>query len=171
MRLDQQRRELPALPFAAADRERPQRNAVIALAPGYEISPLRLAAFDKILPRQLERRLDRLGPAADEKRMAETCRRMRDEIVGELFCGLRGEKTGMRIFELVKLHAHRGDNFGMRVAETGYGRAAGRIDVVLAILIANKNPLARHGRRVIVSNRPVQDMSHLLRRPFARGKT
>ena len=71
MRLDQQRLELPALAVAAADRERAERDAVIALAARDDISPLRLAAFDEILPRELERSLDRLRPAADEENMPD----------------------------------------------------------------------------------------------------
>ena len=43
MRLDQQRAELLALPFPAADRERAERDAVIALAPRDEVAALRLA--------------------------------------------------------------------------------------------------------------------------------
>ena len=71
MRLDQQRREWPALPFAAADRERAERDAVIALPPGDEMAALRLAALDEILPRELERRLDRFRAAADEEDVAD----------------------------------------------------------------------------------------------------
>ena len=71
MRLDQQRRECSALPFAAADRERAERDAVIALPARDEMSALRLAALDEILPRQLQRRLDRLRAAADKEDVAE----------------------------------------------------------------------------------------------------
>src|SRR6185312_16090500 len=65
MRLDQQRRERLALPGAAADGERAGGDAVIALPPRDEMTALRLADFDEILSRQLERGLDRLGAAAD----------------------------------------------------------------------------------------------------------
>src|SRR5262249_41147646 len=58
--LDQQRCECPALPFASADCEGAGSDAVIALAPRDQIAALRLAALDEILPRQLERGLDRL---------------------------------------------------------------------------------------------------------------
>ena len=71
VRLDQQRGELLALPFAAADRERAERDAMIALAPRYDVSPLRLATLDEILPRELERSLDRLRSAADVEDVAD----------------------------------------------------------------------------------------------------
>ena len=100
-------------------------------------SPLRLAALDEILPRQLERRLDRLRSAADEEHVAETCRRVRDEVVGQLFGRLRGEEAGVRVFELVELRAHGGENVGMRMAEAGHRGAAGGVDVVLAGCVAD----------------------------------
>ena len=171
MRFDQQRREGAALPFAAADRERAERDAVIALPPGDEILPLRLAALDEILPRELERRFDRLRSAADKENVADAFRRMRDEIVGEFFGGLRGEKAGMRIFELVELRPHGGENIGMRVAKAGHRRAAGGIDVFLAGLVADVDPLTRDSHRIVVPDRAMQNMGHLRRRPFARGNT
>jgi len=58
MRLDQQRREWLALPFAAADGERAERYAVIALAPSDDVPALQLTALDEKLARQLQRRLD-----------------------------------------------------------------------------------------------------------------
>ena len=67
---------------------------------------------------------------------------MSDEFVGKFFGRLRGEEAGMRIFERVELGVHRRDDFGVRVAETGDGRAAGGVDVVLAGLVANENTLA-----------------------------
>ena len=60
MRFDQKRSELLALPLPASDRERTERDAVIALASRNDVSPLRLAAFDEILAREFERGLDRL---------------------------------------------------------------------------------------------------------------
>ena len=142
---------------------------MIALTPCDQIAPLRLATLDEILPRQLQRRLDGFGAAADEERMAETFRRMRDKLVGKLFRRLRGEEAGMRIFKLVELRTHRADDFRMRMAETGYRGAAGGIDVVLAGLIANKNAVAGRRRRVAVGNGAMQDVGHL-RRSFERGK-
>src|SRR6185437_12083428 len=93
MRFDEQRGERLALPLAAADRQRAQRDAVIALPPGNEIFALRFAALDKILPRQFQRRLDGLGAAADEEAVAQPFRRVRRKVVGKFFGGLRGEEA------------------------------------------------------------------------------
>src|SRR5205814_1837558 len=61
--LDQDRRELLAPPCIAADRQRTQGVAVIALAPGDKVAALAFATLHEILPRHFERRLDRLRPA------------------------------------------------------------------------------------------------------------
>ena len=52
-----------APPLVAADRQRAERIAVIALAAGDEMATLRLPDLDEILPRELERGLDRLRTA------------------------------------------------------------------------------------------------------------
>ena len=51
---------------ALPDRKRAERIAVIALAPRDDMAALGLADLDEILARHLERRLDRLGAAADQ---------------------------------------------------------------------------------------------------------
>ena len=53
MRFDQDRQERLAAPCIAANRQRPQRIAVIALAARNEMTPLRLALFDEVLACQL----------------------------------------------------------------------------------------------------------------------
>src|SRR5262249_57744385 len=70
-RLDEKRSELFALPGTAADCQGAERNAVIALAPRNEVPALRLAAFNKILPRELERGLDGLRTAAHKKHVGK----------------------------------------------------------------------------------------------------
>ena len=97
--------------------------------------------------------------------------RVRDEVVGQLFGGLRGEEAGMRVFERVELRAHGGENVGMRMAEAGHRGAAGGVDVVLAGRVADEDALARHGRRIVVGDGAVQDVSHFRLRPLARGRT
>src|SRR5215470_10115680 len=113
MRFNQQRVKLPALPDAAANGECAERHAVITLAARNQMAALRLAPFNKILPGGLERGLDGLGAAAHEEDMAKSGRRMRDEVVREVFRDLRGEEAGVRVFELFKLRAHRRDDVTM----------------------------------------------------------
>src|SRR5262249_10254069 len=93
MRFDQKRSELLALPLSAPDRERTERDAMIALASRDDVSPLRLAAFDEILAREFERGLDRLRAAADEKDVTDALRGVSDEIVGQRLRNLRREEA------------------------------------------------------------------------------
>src|SRR5262249_9654364 len=67
VRLDQQRGECPALPLPAADCERTERNAVIALTSCNDVPALDFAALDEVLARELERRLHGLRPSAHEE--------------------------------------------------------------------------------------------------------
>jgi len=60
--VDQQRPELAAPPFVAADGECAERITVVALPAGDEQRALRLPDLDEVLPRHLERGLDRSEP-------------------------------------------------------------------------------------------------------------
>ncbi len=139
--VDQQRRELPAPPFVAADREGAERVAVIALLAGDEEAPLRLADLDEILPRHLQRRFHRLRAAADEIDLRDAGRRMGDDVVGERFGDFGGEKGGMRIGDLVHLRLHRRQHVRMVVPEAGDGRASAGVDIGLAGFIGNRHAM------------------------------
>src|SRR3546814_9288456 len=76
MRLDQQRPELRAAPLVAAGSQRAQRVAVIALPARNDVAALRLALLDEVLPRHLQRRLDRLRTAAHQVDVVEPHRRV-----------------------------------------------------------------------------------------------
>ena len=160
MRLDQQRTELLALPFPAADRERAERDAVIALAPRDDVAPLRLAALDEILARELERGLDRLRSAADVEDVTDARRRVGDEIVGQLLGDLRREEAGMRIGEPVELLVHRRQHVRMRVPEAGHRRAGRGIDVLLAGAVADDDALAAYGDRIGMAGLTMKDLGH-----------
>jgi len=171
MRLDEERGEGLALPGAATDGESAECDAVIALPPCDQVFPLGLTDLNEILPRQLERSLDRLGAAADVEDVVQACRRVRGEVVGEFLRDLRGEEARVRIFELVDLRAHGRKNVRMRMAEARDRGAAGRIDVFLAGLVADDDALARHGGRIIMADGPMQHVRHERRRPFEGGRT
>ena len=117
MSLDQQRLEGRAPPGVAADRQRAKGIAVIALAPRDDMGPLGLADLDKILARHLERRLDRLGTAADQIDMAHSGRGVLDQPVGQTLGDFCGEKARVRVGQRIELPPHRGQHLGMPMAE------------------------------------------------------
>jgi hypothetical protein len=160
MRLDQQRSELFALPLAAPDGQRAERDAMIALPSRDDVLPLRLAAFDEILARELERRLDGLRPAADEQGVAHAVRRVRHEVVRQLLGNLCREKARMRVGEAVELFAHSCQNIGMRMAETRYRRAARGIDIVLPRRVADGGAAAARGDGIGMADLAVKNMGH-----------
>ncbi len=86
-------------PLVAADRERAQRVAVVALAARDEVRALRLADLDEILARELERGLDRLRAAGDEIDVRHAVGCVRDEMVGQLLGDRRGEEARVRVGE------------------------------------------------------------------------
>ena len=128
--VDQQRRELRAPPLVAADRERAQRVAVVALPPGDEVRALRLPDLDEVLARHLERRLDRLRAAADEVDVAHAGGRVRDQLVGQRLGDLGGEEARVRVGEPVDLRVHRREHVGVAVAEAGHRGAAAGVEVL-----------------------------------------
>ena len=160
MRLDQERAELLALPFPAADRERAERAAVIALAACDDVPPLRLAAFDEILARELERGLDRLRAAADEKNVTDPLRGVGDEIVGQFLGNLGREEAGMRVSEPVELLTHRRQHVRMRMPQAGHRRAARGVDVLLARGVADDDALAARGDRIGMADLAMKDTGH-----------
>src|SRR5215831_5605773 len=160
VRFDQKRSELLALPLSAPDRERTERDAVIALASRDDVSPLRLAAFDEILAREFERGLDRLRAAADEKDVADALRGVSGEIVGQCLRNLRCEEARMRICKPVELLAHRCQDIRMRMAESGHRCAARGVDVFLPRGVADGDALAARGDGIGMTGLAVEDMSH-----------
>src|SRR5206468_108393 len=122
VRRNQQRRKLLAAPLVAADRQRPQRVAVIALLAADEVPALGLTRLDEILPRHLERRLDGLRAAADEVDVAGARRAMGDEVLAQLLRDLRGEEAGVRVGQLVELSVHGGQHVAMAVPEARHRR-------------------------------------------------
>src|SRR5215470_19993069 len=168
MSFDQQRVKLLALPKAAANGERAQCYAMIALTARDQMATLWLAQFNKILPSYLERRLDTLRATAHKEYVAKPERRMGNEVVCQIFRSLRGKEARMRVFEIFKLRAHRGDDVGMRVAEARHGGTAGSVDIALTGLVVYADVFARNCDRVAVNNGPMQDVRHLLR-PYARA--
>ena len=115
--VDQQRREWRAPPRISADGERAERIAVVALPPRDEMPPLRLSDLDEVLPRELQRGLDRLGTAGNEIDVPDAGRRMRDERFREPLGDVRREKARMRVRDRIQLRTHRGQDVRVPVTE------------------------------------------------------
>jgi hypothetical protein len=160
--IDQQRRELAPAPFVAADRERAERVAVIALAPRDEVAPLRLADLDEILARELERGLDRLGPAGQEVYVRDARRRVGDELVGQLLGDLGGEEAGMRVGDAVDLLVHRAPHLGVPVTEARHRRATRGIEILLAFAVDERDTVSADGDRQGPAQLAMQDASQVL---------
>ena len=120
---------------------------MVALAAGDEALALRLAAFDKILPRQLDAGFDRFRSAADEIGVAEAAGFIADQPVGQRLGRLRREKAGMGISELRRLPGDGLDHARMLMSETGNGGAAGAIENPAAILGNEPHAVAADGLR------------------------
>ncbi len=145
MGLDQQRFELRPPPCVPAGRQRPQRVAVIALAPGDDHAALRLPGLDEILSRHLERRLDRFGPAADEIDVIDAVGRVLDQPVGQTLGGFGGEEGRVGVGERVQLPMQRRDHVGMAVAEAGHRGAARGVEIAPALGVDDLEAGTRDG--------------------------
>ncbi len=158
--VDQQRRELRAPPGVAADRQRAERVAVIALATRDEVPTLRLPDLDEVLARHLQRRLDRLGATRHEVDLADTRRRVLDQQVGQRLGHFGGEKAGVRVSQPVDLRVHRCDHVRMPVAEARHRGAARCVDVLPAVGVAQHHAAARERHRQRAAERAVKHVCH-----------
>ncbi len=86
-----------------------------------------LAGLDPVLPRELERRLDRLRAAAQEIELVEVRRQQRSELVGQGLDGFIGKGGAVDVRDLRGLVRHRLPDLGNAVAEVGDEGAAGTI--------------------------------------------
>ena len=133
---------------------------MVALAPGNEMPTLRLADLDEILAGELQRRFDRFRATGNDVRMRHAGRRVRDQVIGELFRDFRGEEAGVGIGDPVELCAHRRRDVGVAMTETGHGRAAGRVEVFLSVGVDDDDAVAADGHRQRRSQMTVKDVRH-----------
>ena len=157
---DQKGLELRAPPGVAADSERAERIAVIALPSCDDVAALRLADLDEKLARHFERGLHRLRTAAHQIDVAQARRSVLDQAVGEAFGGLGGEESGMRIGEGVELFMHRGEHVRVPVAKARDGRAARRVEVPAPVSVKNLDPRAENRDRHVYCCGAVKYIRH-----------
>ena len=156
--IDQQRRELLAAPGVAAHGQRAQRVAVVALAPGDEVAALGLADLQRVLARHLQRRLHRLGAAADEVGVAHAGRGVMHQLGGQRLGHLGGEEAGVRIGQPVDLRVHGGDHVRVAMPQARDGGAAGGVDVAPAGAVDQVHAFSAHGHGRCLAQRTVEDV-------------
>ena len=77
----------------------------------------------------------------------------------------------MRVFEVVQLSVDRRIHDRMRMAKAGHGGAAGRVDVVFAVRVADENSLPARCDRIVVTDLPMKNVRHDRPEPFRLGRT
>ncbi len=113
-----------------------------------------------VLPRELQRRLDRLRAAGDEIDTGQIAGRMGREQIGQRLGGLAGEEAGVGEGEPVELGFGRRCHVGVAVPETGDGGAAGAVEIALAGGIDEVAALARHRGLHGGARMAREDMAH-----------
>ena len=148
-RLRQDRLVWRAADHVAADAERAEGVAVVALAAGDETVALRLADLQHVLAGELQRRLGRLRAGGDEVGAGEAGRLVADENLGERLGRLVGVEAGVGVGEAVQLIAQRGQHARMAVPDGRDGGAAGPVDHGVAARVgqADAATVAGDGRR------------------------
>ncbi len=121
---------------------------MIALAARDQPGAPGLAALEMILPRELDRCLDRFRSAAGEPDPVERPGALRHDQVGQLFGGLAREEARMRVFERARLFGDRGRDRGVGVPERRHSSTATGVDVAPPVFADQVNPFAadRDGR-------------------------
>ena len=156
--VDEQRLVGRSPPGTSPGRERAERVAVIALAPSNDAASASVAAFEMILPRELQRRLDRFRAAAREPDAVERARRHFGHQRCQLFRRIGREEAGVDEFEALRLLDDGGGDFGMAVAKARNGRSPAGVDVPAPIGIEQGDafPANRNGRTS--TGRPMKDV-------------
>src|SRR5262249_56143132 len=90
----------------------------------------------------------------------------RGESGGQWLRKRRREEARMRICKPVELLAHCCQHIRMRMTETGHGRTARGVDIVLARGVADGDALAARGNGIGMTGLAVEDMSHERNRLF-----
>ncbi|MCY1517061.1 hypothetical protein D9M68_517280 [compost metagenome] len=140
----QQRQERFPAPGVAADRQCAQRIAVVALPTRNHMPALGLSNFDKVLPRQLQCSLDRLGAARDEIHMIQVARRSGGKQARQILRRLRRKKRSVRVGQLPYLFLDRPDHPGVPMPQARNRGAAGSINVALAVAVYQFHALTGH---------------------------
>ena len=90
---------------------------MVALTPCHDGAALRFAGLDEVLAGHFQRRLDRLGSAADQIDVIDPRRRVLDEAISKTLGRLAGEEGRVGVGERVELPVQGGDHLRMAMAK------------------------------------------------------
>ena len=140
--------------LAGGQRERPHRAAVKRAEERDDVVPLR------VVLRQLERRLVRLGARVAEERPVRTRhRRNRRQLLAEPHLRLVVEVGARHVQELLRLVDDRLHDVGMRVAGGGHGNAGRAVEEDVAVHVLDDRALAaRDDERIVARVRRRDDL-------------
>ncbi len=155
--LEQQRAEVRVEEVDAADRDRADRVAVVAVAQADEAGA-RLAAMAPILKGHLQRDLGRRRAVVGEEHAGQAGRRDVDELLRELDCGRVRQAEHRRVRDALELRANRGVDHRMRVAVDRAPQRRDAVDVGVAVGVVERAAL-----RSLDDQRVLFDPSLLLR--------
>ena len=137
--INQNRSKRRTAPSVAANCQRTQGVAVIALSAGDKPGALRLALVHKILPRHLQRGFHRLGATTDEIDLrigrVQAAGGRGNQQIRQLFGDAGGEEAGVRVGDLLNLRVHGGAHVRVAVAQARDGCAARGVDVDFALRV------------------------------------
>jgi hypothetical protein len=124
--------------------------------PGDHLRALALAAFHRRLPGELERGLVRLRPAGDEVDVRQPLGRAVGQLLGQILGRLIGEEGGVGVGQPVELRLDRLDDVPAAVPQAGDRRAAGGVEVALAVLVDQVRAVAGDGGGIGLAGGTVQ---------------
>src|SRR5438034_4784419 len=143
--------------LARRRREREQRVAVIRRRGRNELLLRRLPQLGLVLPRELERRFDRVRSARERIHFVEISRSELHELCGELFDGRVRERHPAHVRELPGLCGHRVGDLGYSVDQVAHERTATRVEVRGARVIVDPRACAVRDARVFPAELAEED--------------
>ncbi len=142
-------------------RERAQGAAVVRLPAGDDLRLPGMTGLDVILPRQLDRRLDRLAAAGDEVDAPggpQVARAERGDALRQPERLARDELRGVGEGEPPGLRRHHGGDLLHPVADGADDRPAGAVEVGPPGAVPDPDPLGAHRDRVIGPEVPGEEV-------------
>ena len=143
-----------------SDVQRSDRIAVIRRRAPDDHRSCVLAPREVVRARELHRGLDRLAAAGDGVDPRVVHRQHGGDVVRVLLEGLGREHGSVHVWGSRGLDGHRFDEGPVPVPEAHDDRAAGGVQVALALRVLDPNALCVHGRRELAGQDAREDVAH-----------